>query len=99
MEATGTDDGDAARKTIDIDRNVAAGGVIVTELTVEVVAPAFNAASGGEGTGVVATRANGDDAAGETGDLDRNGAVGGYIVVAQLTGTVITPADYAAGGG
>src|SRR5258706_271393 len=82
---------DAAGEPADVHGRVALDGRAVADLAVGVVAPALDAAAGGQGAGVVAAGCDGHHAAGERADIDGRAALGGGGI-AQPTKSVVAPA-------
>ena len=84
-------DSNAAREPDDIDRYVAVAVRTVTELPVDALAPALDAAGRQERTRVIVPRGDGDDAARQAHDVDR-GLPRRVRTVAELPEEVGSPA-------
>src|SRR5688572_21970599 len=81
IELTGADLHDGTAESDDVDRRVARRRGAVAQLTIEVPAPALEAATVGDGAGVLSARRNRDRRAGaEPDDVDRYGAACQYVV-------------------
>ena len=93
MGAAGSDGLEAdAGWHLDGDWDARASGRVVAQLTILIPSPAVGLASGGEGTGVVATNSDGLEAdAGWHLDGDWDAGVGGRVVT-QLTLVIQPPA-------
>ncbi len=93
------DGADPAGQSADVHRREALGGGAVTELAVEVYAPALDPAASGAGAGVLgARRSDGSDPAGESADVHRGQALGGGAVTELAEGVAAPALDPAAGG-
>ncbi len=94
---TGCDGGDAAGESGDVCWCVSICGGVIAELSVRVVAPAFDGAGGEQCTGLIVTGCDGGDAAGESRHICWCvSSCGG--AVAKSSRAVVAPAFHGAGG-
>src|SRR5258706_5837098 len=89
---------DAAGEPADVHGRVALDGRAVADLAVGVVAPALDAAAGGQGAGVEVAGCDGADAAGEPADVHGCETLGGGAIAQPATAVVAPALDAAAGG-
>src|SRR5438046_1344628 len=96
MEAVRSNARDATGEADDADGKIAVGVGAVPELARSIGAPALDRADIGERACVPAARGDRRDAARQSDNIHRGGAIGSRTVP-ELAGRVVTPALHAAG--